>query len=223
MRAPLVGPELLAWLAAIPPAERDQAMEEHLGLAGPLPPSTSPGKNLIGHHTSSIAAIVRMAIEVPITADDVFIDLGAGFGKVVASVNLITGARCRGIELQPSLVDRARVETARLDGVSFTCDDARNADISDGTVFFLYLPFTGLVLRDVLVRVREVAARRDITIATLGLDLDRHARWLKRRPIESFWHAIYDSEEPGASKRASGAITPSKEAQAIAEEKSLSA
>ena len=94
-------------------------------------------------------------------------------------------------------------EAARRRGIEVSLDegDARSAPIGDGTVFFLYLPFTGPVVAEVLDRLRAVASRRAIVVCTLGLDVERAAPWLVRRPIESFWLTIYDSCEPRVPPR----------------------
>jgi SAM-dependent methyltransferase len=194
--------ELLAWLSSLPAEERDAAVEEYLGIDGPAPCSAPPGDHLIGYHASSVDAIVRALAEVPVGADDVVVDLGAGLGKVVFLAHLITGATARGIELQPCLVDRARAAAVGLGiDVRFTQADAREADLDDGTVFFLYAPFTGPVLDEVACRLHAVAKRRAIVVCALAIDLDRHARWLVRRPIDSFWLTIYDSIVAGPTNR----------------------
>ncbi|MGO4780788.1 hypothetical protein AB4084_35450, partial [Lysobacter sp. 2RAB21] len=46
--------------------------------------------------------------------------------------------------------------------------DARAADLSQATVFYLYTPFTGGVLGEMLERIREQAQRRDIRLCSLG-------------------------------------------------------
>ena len=112
--ASTLGLDWLAWLASIPPAARDAAVDEYLGIAAPAPSSASPGEHLIGYHPSGVASIVRALIEVPVRVDDVVIDLGAGVGKVVLLAHLLTGATTRGIELQPALVERAREAARRL-------------------------------------------------------------------------------------------------------------
>jgi SAM-dependent methyltransferase len=152
---------------------------------------------------------VRALIEAPVRVDDVVIDLGAGLGKVVLLAHLLTGATTRGIELQPALVERAR-EAARRLGASarFTHADVRDADLDDGTVFFLYLPFTGPALTRVLQRLHAIAKRRAIVVCSLGLDLDREASWLVRRPIDSFWLALYDSSVPRARRRSLPGLSP---------------
>jgi hypothetical protein len=197
---------LLAWLASLAPSERDSALEERLGIAQLATPQpigrAPPGPDLVGYHASGVAPIVRALLEVPVLPDDVVVDLGAGLGKVVMLVRLLTGATARGIEIQPELARRAREAAARLDiDVEIVDADVRDVDLSDGTVFFLYLPFTGPVLVEVLRRLESVASRREIVICTLGLDLDRHAPWLVRRPIESFWLEIYDSGRSGRGDR----------------------
>jgi hypothetical protein len=196
------GTELLDWLATLPPGERDRAVEERLGIHGPAPDSTPPGEHLIGHHPSGVAQIVRMLIEVPVVPADVVIDLGAGLGKFVLLARLLTGATVRGIELQQSLVERARRASTRLGiDVEVVREDARAAHIDDGTVFFLYAPFTGPVLDAVALRLRAVARTRAIVVAALGVDLKRAAPWLVPRQMDSFWLDIYDSDEAGPPPR----------------------
>jgi SAM-dependent methyltransferase len=200
---------LLAWLASLPPAERDAAIEARLGIAAPATPSIAPGDHLIGYHASGIAPIVRMLIEVPVTVEDVVVDLGAGLGKVLLLTRILTGATTAGIEVQAALVERGR-QAAERNGVevAFTHGDAREAEIDHGTAFFLYLPFTGPVLADVLRRLHGVASRRAIVVGSLGVDLEREAPWLVRRPIDSFWLTIYDSAVPGVPRRTARARSP---------------
>lgn len=193
--------DLLSWLASLPPAERDAALEERLGLPR-APPRTAPGDHLIGYYASGVAPVVRMLLEVPVASDDVVVDLGAGAGKVLLLTRILTGATARGVELQPALV-AAGAEAALRHGVdvSLVQGDARTAPLDDGTVFYLYLPFRGAVLNEVMGRLRAVASRHPIVVCTLGVDVERYAPWLARRPLDSFWLAIYDSRVPGVPHR----------------------
>ena len=216
--------EWLAWLASLPPGARDTAVEERLGIAtgDAASPATRPpdfesrhrpsggclGEHLVGYHASGVASIVRALVEAPVVASDVLVDLGSGLGKVVLLARLLTGATARGVELQPALALRARAAADRLGiDVRFTDGDAREVDLDDGTVFFLYVPFTGPVLAEVLGRLRAIAKRRAIVVCALGVELHREARWLTPRPSDSFWLTIYDSAEPGTAPRA-GARSP---------------
>lgn len=192
----LRGSELVAWIGGLPSEDRDRALDEHVGIGEATPPSTPPGEHLVGYHASGIEPVLEIVRETPIRESDVVVDLGAGLGRVALLVHLLTGARVRGIELQPDLVSRA-IAAAKAckasGGVRFELGDVRTHDLDGGNVYFMYLPFTGPVLLEVLARLRTIAERRKIVVCTLGLDLDRLAPWLVRRPLESFWVAIYDS------------------------------
>jgi hypothetical protein len=105
-----------------------------------------------------------------ISSDDVFVDLGSGLGHVAMLVSICTGARCVGVELEPAFVAKARecAQRLRLERVSFMEQDARQADFSAGTVFYLYTPFTGSILRAVLGFLRLEAMRRPIKVCVFG-------------------------------------------------------
>jgi SAM-dependent methyltransferase len=172
----------------------DAAIEEHLGVRAPERSSTPPGPDLVGYHASGARAVLEAVELAPIREGDVVIDLGAGLGKPGLLIHLLTGARVRGIELQADLVQDARLAIARaaLDAVTIVQGDAAEAPIDDGTVFFLYSPFTGPVLERVAERLDELASRRRIVVCTLGIDLPRSVKNLVRRPLDSFWLAIHD-------------------------------
>jgi hypothetical protein len=110
--------------------------------------------------------IERAAID----SSDVVIDIGSGLGHVPLLVSICTGARCIGIEREAVYVDGARrsAQALNLHRVSFIAQDAREADLSQGSVFYLYTPFAGSILRHVLDMLQRVASERDIRIATLG-------------------------------------------------------
>ncbi|KRE92521.1 hypothetical protein ASG87_01005 [Frateuria sp. Soil773] len=101
---------------------------------------------------------------------DVLVDLGAGLGVVPLLVAACTGARGVGIEYEAAYVDGARrcVEALGLTRAMFVQQDARVADLSEGTVFYLYTPFTGTILRSVLDALRRQAERRAIRVCSYG-------------------------------------------------------
>jgi hypothetical protein len=101
---------------------------------------------------------------------DALVDLGSGLGHVTLMAAICTNANCAGIELEPAYVDCARksARSLNLNNVRFIQGDARTANWSDGTVFYLYTPFTGTILRDVLGSLRQEAARREFQICTFG-------------------------------------------------------
>ncbi len=105
-----------------------------------------------------------------LTPNDVFVDLGSGLGHVPMMVSICTASRSIGVELQAPYVQRAQqcALGLNLDRVTFIHSDARKADLSEGTIFYLYTPFMGSVLSAVLARLRNEAAARQIRIACHG-------------------------------------------------------
>lgn len=105
-----------------------------------------------------------------LTAADVFVDLGSGLGHVPLLISICTPARSVGIELEANYVERARqcARALNLTRVTFTHEDARAADLSVGTVFYLYTPFTGSILSAMLSRLRHEATTRQIRICSFG-------------------------------------------------------
>jgi hypothetical protein len=105
-----------------------------------------------------------------LTERDALIDLGSGLGHVALMASICSSARCTGIELEASYVDCARksARSLNLNNVRFIQSDVRAADLSDGAVFYLYTPFIGSILREVLNALRQEAVRREIRICTFG-------------------------------------------------------
>ena len=101
---------------------------------------------------------------------DVLVDLGAGLGHVPMLFSICSDAYSVGVEREGSYVDCARrsAQSLGLSRVSFIQQDARAADFSRGTLFYLYTPFGGAILRTVLDALRNEASRREIRIATYG-------------------------------------------------------
>jgi predicted RNA methylase len=102
--------------------------------------------------------------------EEVFVDLGSGLGQVAILVNLLTGITTKGIEFEPAFCDYARHCAAELSlsNVSFINIDARQADYSGGTIFFMFTPFKGEIMREVLEILRKESLLRKIKIITYG-------------------------------------------------------
>jgi hypothetical protein len=101
---------------------------------------------------------------------DVFVDLGSGLGHVSLVVSICTQARCVGIEIEAAYV-RCSSECARtlnLSKVTFLQGDARDADLSMGTVFYLYTPFVGSMLKRMLDLLRQETLKREIRVCAFG-------------------------------------------------------
>ena len=109
---------------------------------------------------------------------DTFVDIGSGLGVVPALVSLLSGATSIGIEVQASYCRHAEeaVRGLNLANVSFVCQDARLADLSVGTVFYMYTPFKGAMLQQVLERLHAEGRRRGIRLCTYGPMLSEAVR-----------------------------------------------
>ncbi len=117
-----------------------------------------------------VRVLLDLVDHVPLEQGDCFCDLGAGLGRAAIVVHWLTGVSTLGIEIQPAYSAYARQLAASfgLKQVSFVQADAQEADLSAGTVFYLFTPFKGRILRTVLERLRHEAQRRPITVCTYG-------------------------------------------------------
>jgi len=114
--------------------------------------------------------IFEFVEKVRFVQEDVFFDLGSGLGQVAIVVNLLTGAKTIGVEFEPAFCDYAKdcADAFNLSGVTFINVDARKADYSEGTIFFMYTPFRGEMLQEVLAILKKESLSRKIKIITYG-------------------------------------------------------
>jgi hypothetical protein len=105
-----------------------------------------------------------------ISREDIFFDIGSGVGQVVILVNLISSAKAIGIEFEPAYCNYAKEVALRLDlvNVLFINENAKNIDYSKGSVFFLYTPFYGQMLQEVLALLQKHSFNKKIRIFTYG-------------------------------------------------------
>jgi len=188
----LRGRSLLEQIDAVPFRDRDAWIDELLGFDDP-PADVALPRGSVPYLPCGVDEIVAMVCEVPVGADDVLVDLGAGVGRVLILAHLLTGARAVGIEIQEHLVveARARCEALGIRGVTFEHANAAEIDL-EGTVFFLYAPFNGEMLTAVLRRIEAVARRRPIVVAAVGVELDG-VPWLHARETSCISLMIYET------------------------------
>lgn len=105
-----------------------------------------------------------------IDARDTVIDLGAGLGHVTLLTAICTPARCIGIEWQHAYVASAQqcAQALNVRNAMFLAQDVRQARLAEGSVFYLYTPFTGALLRKVLDMLAREAEHRAIRLCSLG-------------------------------------------------------
>ena len=139
------------------------ALDEPAGAGAPLP------ADMVFYQPTPARHILDLVDRAALDAADVLVDLGSGLGHVPLLASICTGACGIGIERDAAHVACARRCAASLGlHVDFIAQDARMADLSAGTVFYLYTPFGGPVLRRVLNMLKHEAATRAIRVATLG-------------------------------------------------------
>ncbi|NLS76575.1 MAG: class I SAM-dependent methyltransferase [Chloroflexi bacterium] len=141
----------------------DRLVEGVLRLGRPPTAQRALDREMIQLELTPARAVLELVDSVPLGPGDLFLDLGSGLGQVTILVHLLTGARARGIEREPAYCQFARERAAelRLKGVEFLNLDARAADYGEANVAFMFAPFTGSILREVLDRLeRETRARR---------------------------------------------------------------
>jgi len=179
------GAALRAALAYVAPRERDGWVDRALGLGAPPDDGPALPTGGVPYLPSPVDALLRLTEHAPVRASDVFVDVGAGAGRAAALIHLLTGASVVGLEVQPALVTAARELAARLGlpRVSFVEGDAPRltAALATGSVFFLYCPFSGERLAQLLANLEVVARTREIRVCCLDLPLPS-CRWLKAEP-----------------------------------------
>jgi SAM-dependent methyltransferase len=107
--------------------------------------------------------IRSVARRLKLSREDVFYDIGCGMGRMLCVVARQQIRKCVGIELLEPLCETARHNSLRLRGrktpIEILCADAATADLSDGTVYYLFNPFGKDTLRDFLANLETSIAR----------------------------------------------------------------
>ncbi len=162
---------------------RDELVSGVLQLPEPSEPNLQPSPEMVPYQPTPVRHILHLIAAAMVAEDDVFVDLGSGLGHVPLLVSMITAAQSLGIEMQAAYVVSARecAQSLQLSRVQFIAQDARDADLSRGTVFYLYSPFKGSILADVLGALRRESMHRSIKICSLGPCTHRVSdeTWLK--------------------------------------------
>ena len=146
-----------------------------------------------------VATVLEAVQRAAVTSSDVFVDVGSGTGKTALLANLLTGAACIGVEIQPALVQAARGRAAwlNLDRTRFVEGDAADLlrFITIGTVFFLYCPFGGDRVHRILDDLEVIARTRQIRVCCVHMPpLERP--WLVPLPSTSVDLVVYRSTLP---------------------------
>ena len=103
----------------------------------------------------------------PETPNEVFIDYGAGLGRVVVLAAMLPFKRVIGIEISPVLVERARENLSRC-RVKLRCKDVEILTLdattfevpTEATTIYFNNPFAGKILAKVLDNIRRSYEKR---------------------------------------------------------------
>lgn len=154
-----------------------------LAVDEPVPDASRLPADMVFYQPTPARHIVDAVRLAALTPGDQVLDLGSGLGHVPLLMRILSGATVTGVEREPAYVDGARAAALALglDGVHFTCADAREVDFSQADVFYLFTPFIGAVLRDVVARIEAEARKRPLRVLALGPCTRTFARqpWLR--------------------------------------------
>lgn len=148
----------------------DQLLAGVLDLEDPGEPFLPLAPEMVFYQPTPARHIFDLLVRLRLSERDVLIDLGAGLGHVSLLAAICSAARSIGIEREAAYVASAQrcAQSLRLSRAAILCQDVRDADLSTGTVFYLYTPFTGAILHQVLLALAREGAARPIRVCTLG-------------------------------------------------------
>lgn len=159
-----------------------------LAIEEPLPADPRPPTDMVFYQPTPARHIVDAVRQAKLSPGDHVLDLGSGLGHVPLLARILSGATVSGVEREGAYVEAARAAAASLvlSNVAFSCSDAREADYSAATVFYLFTPFVGTVLRDVVARIEAEARKRPLRVVALGPCTRTFARqsWLTSAALD---------------------------------------
>lgn len=128
--------------------------------------------------------------------EEIFYDLGSGLARVPLLVHLLTGLPTVGVENNPFCHRYGRIRRDALGlekRVRLINQDAREVPLEDGTIFFLYHPFEGEILKKVLKTLQQISQEKIIYIYSIGAcSWELFSRpWLREIPFD-------DADHPGS-------------------------
>lgn len=129
-------------LNTIPHRDRDAWVDRLLGLDDIPDDGPALPRGAVPYLPCAIDSVLRAIDLAGVNDTDLFVDVGSGVGRVTTIVHLLTGASTLGLEIQPQLVQVAQSVSQRL-GLARVKTLEGDAHLVEGTVFFLYCPFSG--------------------------------------------------------------------------------
>jgi SAM-dependent methyltransferase len=170
---------------AAPSSEIESATEAADRQAGLLPRHNDSGQYEVPDYwyMRKVRRILNAGPE------DVVFDLGCGMGRFLCVMARRKVRKCVGVELRSRLCEAAQENAGRLRGrqapIEIMCADAATADLSGGTIYYMYNPFGLATMGDVLANIRATLSRnpRNITIVyynSIYEELFQSSGWLEK-------------------------------------------
>jgi len=145
-----------------------------------------------GHYaTMRYTTIFAVLEHLHLTPSDVFVDIGCGKGRVLCCAARHRAKQVIGIDLSDQLCCEARINAQRMRGrrapIAVETALAQEFDYGPATVLFLFDPFGGTTLGQVLAKVAHDTRGREVRVAYANPTYDevfRAQAWLGGR---EFW------------------------------------
>ncbi|MGB9005670.1 MAG: methyltransferase domain-containing protein [Candidatus Aminicenantales bacterium] len=165
---------------------KEHRVEKRLGIdtVGNYRPLTdiSRNKDMKPYGPTSYDVLEEMRDYLKLTIRDVFVDFGAGKGRVVC---FLAGERVKkvvGVELEPVMLAAARKNIDRLkiknSAVELMEIDAAVYDLSEGTVFFFYYPFEHKTFNQIIRNIKKSLANRPRSVRLVYVGCQQRERWI---------------------------------------------
>lgn len=114
-------------------------------------------KNHSRYEPTPYKVLERLSQSGLIGENDVFVDYGAGKGRVGFFMSCAAGCKCIGIEYDPAICQMAEKNKSAYAGtsekVSFLCENAEAYQPDGADCFYFFNPFSVKILRTVLSRI----------------------------------------------------------------------
>ncbi|HXC56165.1 MAG TPA: class I SAM-dependent methyltransferase [Rhizomicrobium sp.] len=150
---------------------QDRAYDVAFGIQTQVSPASgvpNPADRNARHEPISYSALAEIKSHIALGADDVFYDIGCGYGRALGYFAREQIAGCVGVELVPELARRAVINGQYLRGrrasITVRTGDAATQSYGGGTIFFMYNPFSAEVMALVLERINRDRGARAVQV-----------------------------------------------------------
>ncbi len=182
-------------LADLKPVEIDPFVSRLFEVHAVPSRETERIAGMVHYLPSPFRSIRELAVR--LGSDDLFVDVGSGLGLVPLLVAWLSGARTRGVEIEPAYHRRAEEIRARFPSlnVELVLSDCRAISYADATFVYVYDTIRDSLLDELLARIRSDSSGRVVRFASRGMStpaFDR-APWLEKLELTPSEVAIYRS------------------------------